>query len=79
MQRANLDVPWMARFLMVLEQCRLFSGDQWRDINTYNFRVTQRDIEDGFCLYIVMKEICNRPELRSTVTVYDNIMIMNIN
>ena len=47
-QRANLDVPWTARVINGLGAV-LTIGGQWRGVNTYNFRVTQRDIEDGFC------------------------------
>ena len=47
-QRANLDVPWTARIINGLGAVSNIGG-QWRGVNTYNFRVTQRDIGDGSC------------------------------
>ena len=47
-QRATLDVPWTARVVNGLGAITTLGG-QWRGVSLYNFRVTQGDIEDGFC------------------------------
>ena len=46
-QKATLDVPWTARIVNALGVASTIGG-QWRGVSTYNFRVTQRDI-DSFC------------------------------
>ena len=46
-QQATLDVPWSARIISGLGVASTIHG-QWSGVSTYNFQVTQRDI-DGFC------------------------------
>ena len=46
-QKASISVPWTATIINGLGAAATISG-QWRGISTYNFRVTQEDI-DGFC------------------------------
>ena len=46
-QKASISVPWTATIINGLGAAATISG-QWRGVNTFNFRVTQEDI-DGFC------------------------------
>ena len=46
-QKANLDVPWNAKIINGLGAAATIGG-QWKGVTTFNFRVTQEDI-DGFC------------------------------
>ena len=46
-QKATLNVPWSATIINGLGAAATIGG-QWRGVSTFNFRVTQEDI-DGFC------------------------------